>query len=115
MRIQPTDLSNLAQAYQQIITESHGTAGEGSDIQHSDQEAYQDAEGGARTSTYKTVQPGMGKSPETPTQSFEQRLLQAAQNGELTKDLVTQIVSEIWDAAQEAYADMSAQYESELD
>ena len=85
MRIQPTDLSNLAQAYQQIITEAHDETG------------------------------SMVSSPETPTQSFEQRLLQAAQNGELSEDLVRQIVSEIWDAAQEAYADMSAQYESELD
>jgi hypothetical protein len=32
-----------------------------SDIQHSDQEAYQDAAGGARKSKYKTVQKGMGK------------------------------------------------------
>ena len=85
MRIQPTDLNGIASAYQQIITEAHDETG--------------------------SVVP----SPETPTLSFEQRLLQAAQNGELSEDLVRQIVSEIWDAAQEAYADMSAQYESELD
>ena len=79
MRIQPTDLSNLAQAYQQIITEAHDETG--------------------------SVVP----SPETSTQSLEQRvyqrLLQAVQNGELTKDLVTQIVSEIWDEAQEVRSD----------
>ena len=85
MRIQPTDLNGLASAYQQIITEAHDETG------------------------------SMVPSTETPTQSFEQRLLQAAQNGELSEDLVRQIVSEIWDAAQEAYADMSAQYESELE
>ena len=89
MRIQPTDLNGLASAYQQIITEAHDETG--------------------------SVVP----SPETSTQSLEQRvyqrLLQAAQNGELSEDLVRQIVSEIWDAAQEAYADMSAQYESELE
>ena len=79
MRIQPTDLNNLAQAYQQIITEAHDETG------------------------------SMVSSPETPTQSLEQRvyqrLLQAVQNGELTKDLVTQIVSEIWDEAQEVRSD----------
>ena len=35
--------------------------GSGSDQPHSDQRAYQPAAGGARTSTYNTVQPGMGK------------------------------------------------------
>ena len=79
MRIQPTDLNGLASAYQQIITEAHDETG------------------------------SMVPSPETTYQSLEQRvyqrLLQAVQNGELTKDLVTQIVSEIWDEAQEARSD----------
>jgi hypothetical protein len=85
MRIQPKDLAALAATYQSILTESHDETG------------------------------SAPVAASTPTQSFEQRLLQAAQNGELTEDLVQQIVAEIWDAAQEAYADMSAQYESELD
>ena len=87
MRIQPKDLAALAATYQSILTESHDETGSAP----------------------------VESTPSTPTQSFEQRLLQAAQNGELTEDLVQQIVAEIWDAAQEAYADMSAQYESELD
>ena len=53
MNINRNDLQALAATYQTIC--------EASDIQHSDQGAYQDAAGGARTSTYKTVQPGMGK------------------------------------------------------
>ncbi len=87
MRIQPKDLAALAATYQSILTEAHDETGSAP----------------------------VESTPSTPTQSFEQRLLQAAQNGELTEDLVQQIVAEIWDAAQEAYADMSAQYESELD
>lgn len=79
MRIQPTDLNGLASAYQQIITEAHDETG------------------------------SMVPSPETSNKSLEQRvyerLLQAVQNGELTKDLVTQIVSEIWDEAQEVRSD----------
>ena len=43
------------------LEEAYKSIHEASDIQHSDQGAYQDAAGGARTSTYKTVQPGMGK------------------------------------------------------
>lgn len=87
MRIQPKDLAALAATYQSILTEAHDETGSAP----------------------------VESTPSTPTQSFEQRLLQAAQSGELTEDLVQQIVAEIWDAAQEAYADMSAQYESELD
>jgi len=76
MRIQPTDLNGLASAYQQIITEAHDETG------------------------------SMVPSTETSLeQRVYQRLLQAVQNGELTKDLVTQIVSEIWDEAQEVRSD----------
>ena len=112
MRIQPKDLAALAATYQTIIKESHGVEGRSGEpasehIRHKDQTPYTQDDMGINTSHYKTKQPGMGKTHDvmstssTPTQSFEQRLLQAAQNGELTEDLVQQIVADIWDAAQQ--------------
>ena len=60
----------LEQAYNSI----RETAGAGSDGQHSDQEDYQDAPHGARTSTYKTVQPGMGKRDELSDPQMQEAL-----------------------------------------